>query len=90
MQQIFRMRPIQLISFDWFESLGVSGLEIEMRSLQFLVLLVVVDFVIDGPLFIVASLVDRLLGKSWFNEVELAEMPPTFATFTAAVPLVVM
>lgn len=38
-----------------------------MRSLQSFVLLVVVDLVIDGPLLIVASLVDRLLGKSWFN-----------------------
>lgn len=61
------MRPIQVISFDWLESLGVSGLEIKMGSLQSLVLLIVVDLVIDGPLLIVASLVDRLLGKSWFN-----------------------
>lgn len=67
MKKILGMRPIQVISFDWFESLGVSGLEIEMGSLQSLVLLIVVDLVIDGPLLIVASLVDRLLGKSWFN-----------------------
>ena len=67
MKQILRMRPIQVISYDWLESFSVSRLQIQMRSLQSLVLLIVVHLVINSPLLIVASLVDRLLGKSRFN-----------------------
>ena len=58
MKHILRMRPIQVISYDWLESFSVSRLQIQMRPLQSLIFLIVVYLVINSPLLIIASLVD--------------------------------
>lgn len=90
LQQIFRMRPSEFIPLGQFEPLAVSGLHLQMRSLQPFILLIVIDFVPDRPLLVVAAFVDCLLGESRPNHAQLAEMPPALALLAETFSLLVV
>lgn len=84
------MRPSELIPLGMLEPLTVSGLHLQMRSLQPLILLIAIDLVLDGSLLVVAALVDCLLGESRSNHTHFAEMPPALALPTQTTSLLVV
>ena len=61
-----------------------------MRSLEPIVLLIMVDHIGDGLLLIEALLVDGVLGEVRLDDVELAEMPAAVAIAAHAVELVMV
>lgn len=56
-----------------------------MRSFQFLVFLIPVHNIFDGFLLVVAPSINGLLGESWFDDIEFAEMSATVAILAAAI-----
>lgn len=61
-----------------------------MWSFESIVLLIVIDFVFDGFLLVVAATVDGLLSESGFDDIELAEMASALALPTAAFAFLVV
>ena len=61
-----------------------------MRSLQLLILLIMIDYIRNQFLLIEATLIDSIFGKIWLDNVELAEMPTTFTLIAHALLIVVM
>jgi len=90
MKQIFRFRSFQLISLNWFESFCVSGSQIQMRSFQLIILLIMVYHILDRCLLEVAAFIYSFLGESGSDHVEFTEMSAAVAILTAAIFLIVM
>jgi hypothetical protein len=61
-----------------------------MRSLQLIVLLIVVDDIGNQLLLIEAALINRVLGQVRLDHVQLAEVPPTFTLIANALLAVVV
>ena len=61
-----------------------------MRSLEPIVLLIMVDHIRDGLLLIEALLVDGVLGEVRLDDVELAKVPAAVAIAARAVELVMV
>lgn len=89
-EQVLRHWPLDFVSGLACESLEVSGVDIEVRSLQSAVFLVVVDDVGDLLLFDEALLVDGVFGEVWLDNVELAQVPAAVAIGADAAVLVVV
>lgn len=49
-----------------------------------------IDNIFDWSLLIKASLIDSLLRKAWFDDIELAQMSSAFTIFTDAIFLIMM
>lgn len=61
-----------------------------MRSLQPIVLLIVVDDIGNQLLLIEAALINRVLSQVRLDDVQLAEVPPTFTLIANALLAVVV
>ena len=61
-----------------------------MRPLQLIVLLIAVDDIGNQLLLIEAALINRVLGKVRLDDVQLAEVPPTFTLIANALLTVVV
>jgi len=61
-----------------------------MRPLQPIVLLIVVDDIGNQLLLIEAALINRVLGQVRLDDVQLAEVPPTFTLIANALLAVVV
>lgn len=62
MKEILGDGPFYLISFSSLEAVEIGGVHVEVRALQPVVLLIMVDDVGNGGLLVETSLVDGILG----------------------------
>ena len=67
--------PLEFVAVFVLESVLVDGVDVEVVAFEFVVLLIVVDFVGDELLVVVAALVDRVLGEFGLDNFHSAQMP---------------
>jgi hypothetical protein len=60
----------------------VGRVHIQMRTLQSIVFLIMIDYIRNQFLLIETTLVDSIFGQIGLDDVQLAEMPSTFALIT--------
>lgn len=89
-QQILWMRPLELIPCIARESSAIDGIDVQMGTLQLIILLVVVDLVWNQLLLDETSLVDCILGEVGLDYFKLAVMPSAFAIRAQAILVVVV
>lgn len=61
-----------------------------MRSIQLIILLVMIHNIFNGFLFVETSSIHGLLCEAGLNNIEFAKMPSAFTDLTAAVLFIVM
>ncbi len=90
MEKVLRNGSFQFVPLSPLEALAIGRAEIEMGSLELVVLLIMVDDVFDCNLVVEASLVNCLFGEVRFDCVKFAEMAPAVALVTKTVLMVVV
>jgi hypothetical protein len=79
-----------LISVFALEAVDVGGVDVEMRPLESIVLLIMVDYIGDEFLLVEAALVDGVLGEVGLDDIQFAEVPSAVAIIADAVGVVVV
>lgn len=90
MKKVLRNGPFQFVSLSPLEALAIGRTKIEMRSLELIILLIMVDDILDCHLLVEASLVNGLLGEIRLDCVKFAEMASAVALITEAVLMIVV
>lgn len=85
MQEILRMWSCELVSFHWFESFTIIWFHIQIRSFQSVIFFIPVHNIFDRFLLVVAPSINGLLGESWFDDIEFAEMSATVTILAEAI-----
>jgi hypothetical protein len=89
-EEVFGDGPFDLVAVLAGKALEVGGVDVEVRSLEAIVLLIVVDDIGDLFLLVEAALVDGVLGEVGLDDVEFAEVASAVAVVADAVGLVVV
>ncbi|EFX61274.1 hypothetical protein DAPPUDRAFT_122357 [Daphnia pulex] len=88
--EVFGDGPFDLVAVLAGKAFEVGGVDVEMWSLEAVVLLIVVDDIGDLFLLVEAALVDGVLGEVGLDDVEFAEVASAVAVVADAVGLVVV
>ena len=87
-EEVLGVRPLDFIAVFALEAIFVDGVDVEVVAFEFIVLLVVVDFVGDELFVVVAALVDGVFGEFGFDNFESALMPAAGAILAEALVVV--
>jgi hypothetical protein len=90
LEQVLGDWPLDLISVFALEAVDVGGVDVEMRPLESIVLLIMVDYIGDEFLLVEAALVDGVLGEVGLDDIQFAEVPSAVAIIADAVGVVVV
>jgi hypothetical protein len=90
LEQVLGDWPLDLISVFALEAVEVGGVDVEMRPLESIVLLIMVDYIGDEFLLVEAALVDGVLGEVGLDDIQFAEVPSAVAIIADAVGVVVV
>lgn len=90
LEQVFGDWAFNLVSVLAGEALEVGGVEFEVRALEAVVLLVMLDDVGDVLLVVEAALIDGVLGEVGLDDIELGEVAAAVAVAAERTRLVVV
>ena len=66
MKEILGMGSFNFVSVFSFKAISIDGVDIKVISFEFVILLIMIDFIGDELFSIVAALIDGVFGKFWF------------------------
>ena len=78
------MGPLNFIAIFALEAVLVDGVDVEVITFEFVVFLIVVDFVGDELLVVVAALVDGVLGEFGLDNFHSTQMSAAVAILAEA------
>ena len=90
MKQILRNRSLNIIPLPARKPIAISGAQIEMRSLQLIILFIMIDNIGNSRLLIETLLIDSILRKIRFDNIHLAQMPSAVTISTHTFLLMMM
>ena len=83
-EEILGVGPLNFIAIFALEAVLVDGVDVEVITFEFVVFLVVVDFVGDELFVVVAALVDRVLGEFGLDNFHSTQMSAAVAILAEA------
>ena len=83
-EEVLGVGSLNLIAIFALEAVLVDGVDVEVITFEFVVFLIVVDFVGDELLVVVAALVDRVLGEFGLDNFHSTQMSAAVAILAEA------
>ena len=84
MKKVLGVRALNFVAVLAFETVLVDGVDVEVITLELVVLLIMINLVGDELLVVVAALVDGVLGEFRLHNFESALMPAAVAILAEA------